>query len=99
MHTYRAIKWYAISQSCSRDFVPKTTLRDRLLGKVDPECVTSGKAPVSNMEEKARLAEHLKVMASYVYGYTRQEVVDIATDYRVQLKIRTQINPLTLKWF
>ena len=38
-------------------------------------------------------------MASYGYGYTRQEIVDIATDYALQLGKRPQDKPFTLNWF
>ena len=38
-------------------------------------------------------------MAGFGYGYTRQEVVDLGTDYAIQLGLRDKAYPLTLKWF
>lgn len=79
--------------------VPITTLRDRILGNVDPESVKSGRNPSFSTLEESHIVDHLKIMANYGYGYARQEVVDIATDYAVQLGIRDRQHPFTLKWF
>ena len=79
--------------------IPEQTLRDRVLGKVDIDCVTMGTAPILSMDEEAKIVQHLKSMASFGYGYTRQEVVDVATDYAVQFGKRTHDTPLTLNWF
>ena len=78
--------------------VPMQTLRDRVLGKVDPECVTTGRAPIFSMVEESHIVEHLKAVAKYGYGYIRQEVVDLASDYAVQLGKRKPDQPLTIKW-
>ena len=56
--------------------ISRQTLRDRLTDKIDPECVTTGRAPIFSLEEEEKLR---KTMASY--GYTGQDVTDIATDY------------------
>ena len=37
-------------------------------------------------------------MASYGYGYTRQECVNIARDYAVKIGKRTADKPFTMKW-
>ncbi|XP_052088188.1 uncharacterized protein LOC127725302 [Mytilus californianus] len=80
--------------------VPFQTLRDRVTGNVDPECCTMGSAPFFTLDEESRLVIHLKEMAQLGYGYNRQEVVDIATDYAVMLDKKTKIDkPLTLTWF
>ncbi|XP_060556927.1 uncharacterized protein LOC132717474 [Ruditapes philippinarum] len=78
--------------------VPQQTLRDRVLGKIDPECITTGREPVLNMFEEAKIVQHIKTMANYGYGYTMQECVDIATEYAVSVGKRTRDNPLTLRW-
>lgn len=46
--------------------IPMQTLRDRVLGKVDPECVTIGRAPVFSMVEESHIVEHLKAVAKLV---------------------------------
>lgn len=86
-------------KKASRVFkVPDTTLRDRVLGKVDAETAVFGKAPVLDCYEEASLVAHFKTMASYGYGYSRQECVDIASDYATQLGKRTKDKPFTMKW-
>ncbi len=77
--------------------VPDSTLRDRVLNKISPDAVF-GKAPLLTLYEEAKLADHLKTMASYGYGYTRQETVDLASDFSIQLGKRSKENPLSLKW-
>jgi hypothetical protein len=78
--------------------VPKQTLRDRVLGKIDPEFVTTGREPVLNMFEEAKIVQHIKTMANYGYGHTMQECVNIATEYAVSVGKRTRYNQLTLTW-
>jgi hypothetical protein len=60
--------------------IPRQTLRDRLTGKVDPECVTTGRAPtfsleekekivpIFSLEEKEKIVQHVKTMALYDTG-------------------------------
>ena len=79
--------------------VPITTLRDRILGNIDPETVKSGRSPLLSSLQEAELVDHLKLMADYGYGYSRQEVVDLASDLAVQLGIRDKHHPFTLNWF
>lgn len=78
--------------------VPDTTLRDRVLQKVDPETAVFGKSPVLECFEEANLVQHFKTMAAYGYGYTRQECVNIASEYAVHLGKRTMDKPFTMKW-
>ncbi|KAH3752661.1 hypothetical protein DPMN_187282 [Dreissena polymorpha] len=51
------------------------------------------------MLEAAQNVERLKIMTQYGYGYTKQETVDIATDFAIQLCKRTKEQPLTLTGF
>ena len=41
----------------------------------------------------------LQTVAKFGYYYTRQEVVDIASDVAVQLGKQTSTYPFTLRWF
>ena len=75
------------------------TLRDRVLGKIDIDSSTSGRAPVLSLEEEAKLVNHLQEVAKLGYGYSRQEVVDVASDYAFELGKRSKDQPLTLNWF
>lgn len=99
-NAYKMVKEHKMSvKKASRMFhVPDTTLRDRVLQKVDPETAVFGKSPVLECFEEANLVRHFKTMAAYGYGYTRQECVDIASDYAVHLGKRTMDKPFTMKW-
>ncbi|KAH3897654.1 hypothetical protein DPMN_021847 [Dreissena polymorpha] len=64
------------------------TLRDRVLGRVDPNCQTTGSPALFDHTQEQKLVDHIKRMADYCYGYTRQECCDIATDFAIELGIR-----------
>jgi len=79
--------------------IPEASLRHKLSGRVDPEAVHSGPQPMFSQEEEHHFAEHLKFMALCGYGYSRAEVVDMASEYAVCLGKRDAQQPLSLKWF
>ena len=79
--------------------VPEQTLRDRVIGHIDIDIVKSGRSPVFDLEEEAKIVNHLQAVAKYGYGYTREDVVEIASDYCVRLGKRGSNNPLTINWF
>ena len=78
--------------------VPENTLRDRVLGKVDPETVMMGKLPLFEQYEEAQIVEHFKTMADLGYGYTQQECINVASQYAIQLGKRTKDKPLSMMW-
>jgi len=79
--------------------VPITTLRDRVLGKIDAECISSGRPPFLSLDDEAKIVNHLKIVATYGYGYTRSEVANVASDYAVQIGTRRPSDaPLTRGW-
>ena len=79
--------------------VPDQTLRDRISGRISIDTLKSGRSPIFTLDEELKLVNHLQAVAKYGYGYTRQEVVDIASDYSNQLGKRASTNPLTINWF
>ena len=85
----------SIRKVAQRFDVPYQTLRDRMAGSVDSECIQMGRSPVLSLKE----VSHLKEMVLVGYGYTRQEVVDLASDYAVDLDIRKLDNPFSSRWF
>ena len=87
-----------VSKAAKLYNIPRTTLRDRLSGRVHIDTVTT-KLPLFTLLEESKLADHIKTMASYGYGYTRQECVNIASDITIQLGKRAKGNPLSLKLF
>ena len=59
MTVYKAAKVYG---------VPKTTLKDRISGRVGMDVVKSGPELTLNLEQEARLVDHIKMMADCGYG-------------------------------
>jgi hypothetical protein len=98
-YAYMAVKNHNMSaRKAARQFsVPRQTLKDRTIGQINADCVATRRVPVLSMEEEAKLVDHLKIMASYGYGYTRQEVTDIASDYAFHLQKRTKDSPFTIR--
>ena len=74
--------------------IPEASLRHKLSGRVDSEATRSGPSPLLSQEEEAHFVEHLKFMALCGYGYSRSEVVNMASEYAVCLKKRTTDHPL-----
>ena len=74
-------------------------MRQRAKGRVDPETTGSGPAPVLSQEEEAGFVEHLNYMASVEYGYTRSEIVSMASEFAVSLQMRDIDHPFSLKRF
>ena len=87
--TERAAKMYGI---------PINTLKDRVNGKINVDVVKSGPSPVFNEEQEALLSKHLPTMAEIGYGYSRQETINLASDYAVELGIRERAYPLSVMW-
>ncbi|XP_062605062.1 uncharacterized protein LOC134266873 [Saccostrea cucullata] len=99
-NAYKMVKEKKMSvRKASKIFrVPDTTLRDRVLLKVDPETAVFGKTPVLDNLEEANLVNHFKTMAAFGYGFTRQECINIATDYAIFVGKRTPDKPFSMKW-
>ncbi|KAH3859164.1 hypothetical protein DPMN_101880 [Dreissena polymorpha] len=94
-NAFRVVKEQQMSVcSASIQFgVPTTSLRQRVRGRVYPEVISSGLCPVLSQEEEAMFVDHLKLMASVRYGYTRMEVVNMTSEYAVFLHKRDEEHP------
>ena len=66
-------------------------------GNIDPDNVVMGKLPLFTQYEEAKIVEHFKTMASFCFGYTVQECVDLASDFATQLGTRSKDKPLLTK--
>ncbi|ESO89300.1 hypothetical protein LOTGIDRAFT_229168 [Lottia gigantea] len=89
-----------VSKAAKKYCVPIQTLRDRVLGHISIDNVKSGPPPVFDCEQEARLAEHIKDMASLGYTYTRAEMINLGSEYAVHLGIKTKDDKqLSAKWF
>jgi hypothetical protein len=53
----------SIRKAAQRYGVPYQTLRDRVAGTVDSECIQMGRIPVLSLEEEAKLVSHLTEVA------------------------------------
>jgi len=89
----------SVHGAAKRFGVPLTTLRDRVDGRVHLDTLHAGAAPLFNQEQESNIVEHVKTMSEISYGYTRAEVVDLASDYAVNLGLRDKGNDLTMKWY
>jgi hypothetical protein len=68
------------------------------MGRVDIDTVKSGPQTIFSQEQEAFLTEHLKTMAEIGYGFSRQETINLASDYAVHLGyIAFLIDGLNLK--
>lgn len=81
--------------AAKRAGVPQQTLRDRINGRVDWTQLT--KNTTFSREEEQQLVDHIKTVAAVGYGYTRTEVLTLATDFAVLTNKRTYDEPLTTK--
>ncbi|XP_053401883.1 uncharacterized protein LOC123566337 isoform X2 [Mercenaria mercenaria] len=87
-------------KTTAREFgIPEASLRHKLSGRVDPEATHSGPPPMFSQEEECHFVDHLKFMSECGYGYSRAEVVDMASEYAICLGKRNSEHPLSLKWF
>ena len=98
---YKAVKRgeLSVTKAALLYGVPEQTLRDRVKGRVSIDTTKSGTGPLFNVEEEAKLVDHLHSLARNGYGFIRQEVVEIANDYSLQLGKRETGKKLTLNWY
>ena len=60
----------------------------------------SGQPPLFNHDEEALIAEHIMTMANLGYGYTRSEVVGLASKFAVDLGKREEgSDDLSMPWY
>ena len=88
---YRTAREYAVQMA---------TLRDRVDNRVSIGCTKSGPEILLSQLEEAKLVAHIKDLAAVGYGYTRAEVISMASDYAVHLgKRREDQKNLSMQWF
>ncbi|XP_045188616.2 uncharacterized protein LOC123546428 [Mercenaria mercenaria] len=100
-NAYQAVREMRLPvKTAARQYgVPQTTLRDRVLGRIDPETTSSGPQALLSQHEEAVFVEHIKAMAQLGYGYSRSELIDQASNYAVFLGKRDQEHPLSDRWY
>lgn len=102
VNAYQAVKEKGVPVfRAAREYsVPLTTLRDRVDNRVSIDCTKPGPEPVLSQLEEAKLVSHIKELAAVCYGYTRAEVLNMASDYAVSLGKREKTDkPFSMQWF
>ena len=90
MSIYKASQLYGI---------PKQTLGDRKSGKIrNPQNVGSGKRPTFERDHEKKLVSQIKYLAGLGYGYSRAEVMKLATDYAHSLSVLPLEKSLSNGW-
>ncbi|XP_060566679.1 uncharacterized protein LOC132725560 [Ruditapes philippinarum] len=87
-----------VERVAKRYNIPITTLKDRVKGRVHIDTLRSGPQTMFTQEQEAFLCNHLITMAEIGYGYSRQETINLATDYAIHLGIRDRNKPFSLTW-
>ena len=65
---------------------------ERITGRVSEDITSSGQPPLFDQEEESLLVEHIKTMANLDYGYTCNEVVELASKFAVDIGKRVVIS-------
>ena len=86
-------------RTAARTFgVPVQTLRDRVIGLVDPDNDACGSNPLLTRDEELTLVEHVEVLAELGYGYTNMQLKLLAGDLAQHLGRRPSSKPLSNNW-
>ena len=82
VRAYKAVKENGVPvyRAAREHAVPLTTLRDRVDNRVSVDCTKPGPEPVLSQLEESNLVAHIKEVAAVGYGYTRAEVLEMASD-------------------
>lgn len=78
--------------------IPAQTLRDRVIGLVDPSNDSCGPETLLSKEEELMLVEHVEVLAQLGYGYTNSSLKVLGGDLAFHLKRRNVQKPLSNNW-
>lgn len=89
-NAFQAIKEGMSVHGAAKQFqVPLTTLRDRVVGQISIDVVSSKPPPLFTQEQESYIVEHIKNdVRDRLRVYTRAEVLNLASDYAVDLGIR-----------
>ncbi|KAJ8317089.1 hypothetical protein KUTeg_004993 [Tegillarca granosa] len=100
-NAYQAVQetGLAVRKAAKLYGVPLTTLRDRVDQRVHVDTVKSGPDPLLSELEEARLVEHIGYMAELGYGYSRAQVIALASDLAIHVGKRERNKPLSRFWF
>ncbi len=78
--------------------VPITTLKDRVHARVGIDAIKSGASPLFSLDEEQDLVQHISHIGSLGYGYTRAQLIQLASDFAVHVGKHDRGKSLTTKW-
>jgi len=88
---------YSIYKAAKLTGVPRTTLNDRFTGRVQDPTKWGGQ-PIFSREMEEKLVKHVTTMARFGYGYTRSQLIFLATDMSEFGKKRKCSKQLSRNW-
>lgn len=72
--------------------IPPSTLKDRVFAKKGLRSYTMGRPPALPMKAETRLANCLRTLEKWGFGLSREEVIDVTTDFiKKKKQIKTPI--------
>ena len=90
---------HSVARAARIHAVPEQTLRDRVKDKIDLSVRSSGPDCLFSKHEEKKIVEFLKEQAAIGYGYTRNQVIFLASEFAIANKKRDPDHPLTTDWF
>ena len=65
--------------------VPKSTLQDRVTGRISLSARRSGPPPIFSPEQESRLVSYIQLMTKIGYGVTKPELITFLSDYAMHI--------------
>ena len=101
MQAYTAVKNDKISaRKASKLYqVPLTTLRDRLDERINIEIKSSGPVSFLGQDVEEKLVQHVQYMAQIGYGYTRLQIIELASQFAHSCQKLAKEKYLSQQWY
>jgi hypothetical protein len=98
LQAYKLVKdkGFAVKKAARIYGVPQQTLRDRVLGRIDP--INFGNETLFSKEEERKLVEHLQARADLGYGLTNVFTQRLAGEMAFELGKKAKNTPMSNKW-
>ncbi|KAJ8301469.1 hypothetical protein KUTeg_020456 [Tegillarca granosa] len=91
-HGFQVVQGYRTYDPIKLDGAYKA-VKDEGMNRVDDrvhiDCCTTWEPPLFTLDHESAIYNHVKVMSEIGYGYTRSEVMNLASDYAFDRKEMT----------